>query len=413
MSKAFFEKPILSIVLVVLLAFNFYCQSDYEIVQNFKNRIPEIETKIKDAISLEDLQNTSKEIEKLKNDFLIHKELLDRSLYPENFEKVIDNLNNLVVIRKGDFVQIEELQTEVVTLRSEIDALNKKNSELLNQIYSLEIQRKKDATTIARLQRLVIELRASLAQRDELVYAIIDSLMPSIDIDTKTLTDTQRESLIAETESKSVLFLVKKSIRDNNRFLEITTLNPQDIEEIKKQQDNFVSLWQKIGPKLTDIYAAKPEKSNELRQIDALFTNWQNNLKKEVWESIRDDFSIGGINLKRFNNAEDFTKTIADFVDEEIKSYGIKSKEESDRVFSIFTDSIWYKTINPNWMPYLVDNKMITDEQKSQIDQKLSEWKDLVAPSISIWIYLIIIAVLIIIIVFIFLKLKKNRNQLL
>lgn len=412
MCKVFFEKTILSILLVVLFAFNFYGQSDYEIVQSFKNRIPEIEIKIKDAISLEDLQNTSKEIEKLKNDFLIHKELLDRSLYPENFEKAIENLNNLLVIRKGDFVQIEELQTEVVTLRSEIDALNKKNSELLNQIYSLEIQRKKDATTIARLQSLVTELRASLAQRDQLVYAIIDSLMPSIDVDTKTLTDTQKESLIAETESKSVLFLVKKSIRDNNRFLEVTTLKPQDIEEIKKQQDNFVSLWQKIGPKLTDIYAAKPEKSNELRQIDALFTNWKINLKREVWESIRDDFSIGGINLKRFNSGEDFTKTITDFVDEEIKSYGVKSKEESKRVFSVFTDSIWYKTINSDWMPYLVDNKMITDEQKNQIDQKISEWKDLVAPSVSIWIYIIIITVLIIIIVFIILKLKKKSNQL-
>lgn len=404
-------KTKLLLLLIVLLTLKFYCQSDYEIVQSFKNRIPEIELKIKDAASLEDLQNASNEIEKLKSDFQIHKELLDRSLYPENFQKIIDNLNNSIVIRKGDFTQIEELQTEVVTLRSEIDVLNKKNAELLNQIYTLELKKKKDAKTIAKLQSLVSELRASLAQRDELVYAIIDSLMPKIDVDPNTLSDTEKQNLIVETDSKNVLFLVKKSIRDNNRFLEVTTLKPQDIEEVKKQQDSFVSLWQKIGPKLTDIYAAKPEKSNELRQIDALFTNWKNNLRREVWESIRDDFSIGGINLRKFNNSDDFTKVITSFIDEEIKDFGVKSKEESERVFSVFADSIWFRTINKDWMPYLIDNKILSVEQKNQIDQKISEWKDLVAPSVSIWVYIVVATVLIIIIVFVFLKLKKKSNN--
>lgn len=404
-------KTKLLLLLIVLFTLKFYCQSDYEIVQSFKNRIPEIELKIKNAASLEDLQNASNEIEKLKNDFQIHKDLLDRSLYPENFQKVIDNLNNSIIIRKGDFTQIEELQTEVVTLRSEIDELNKKNANLLNQIYNLEIQRKKDLKSIEKLQNLIDELKASLAQRDELVYAIIDSLMIKIDVDPNTLSDTEKQNLIAETDSKNVLFLVKKSIRDNNRFLEVTTLKPQDIEEVKKQQDSFVSLWQKIGPKLTDIYAAKPEKSNELRQIDALFTNWKNNLRKEVWESIREDFSIGGINLRKFNNSDDFTKVITSFIDEEIKDFGLKSKEESERVFSVFADSIWFRTINKDWMPYLIDNKILSLEQKNQIDQKISEWKDLVAPSVSIWVYILVATVLIIIIVFVFLKLKKKSNN--
>jgi phosphoglycolate phosphatase-like HAD superfamily hydrolase len=395
-------------LLVLMMFCNLFSQSDYEIVQNFKNRIPIIESKIKDAISLEDLQNTQAEVEKLKNDFLPHKELLDRSLYPENFQKIIDNLNNYITIRKGDFVQIEELQTEVVTLRTEIDELNKKNAELLNKIYTLELQRKKDAKTIERLQSLVAELRASLAQRDELVLAIIDSLMPKIDVDTRALTDAEKQNIASETESRNVVYLVKKSLRDNIRFLEITTLKPADIETIKKQQDNFVSLWQRIGPKLTDIYAAKPEKSNELRQIDALFTNWKNNLRREVWESIREDFSVGGISLRRFNSGEEFTNTISNYIDEEIKSYGVKSEEESKRVYSVFTDSIWFKTINTDWMPYLIDNKMITLEQKDLIDQKINQWKDLVAPSYNIWIYISVAAVLILIALIYFMRSKRK-----
>jgi hypothetical protein len=394
-----------------LFAINIYSQSDYEIVQSFKNRILEIENKIKESSSIEDLQDISLNVENIKAEFHVHKELLDRSLYPENYQKSIDNLNNLIVIRKGDFTEIKELQTEVVTLKTEIDALNKKNSELLNQIYTLEIQRKKDAKSIAQLQNLVRELRTSLAQRDELVYTIIDSLFPKIDVDTKILSDAQKENLIAETESKNVISLVKKSIRDNNRFVEVTTLKPQDFEEVKKQQDNFVSLWQKLGPKLVDIYASKPEKSNELRQIDALFTIWKNNLKKEVWESIRDDFSTGGINLRRFNNADEFTQTIISFIDEEINSYPVKSIEESERVFSVFTDSVWYKTINTEWMPYLVDNNFLSSQQKNLMEDKIAKWKDVIAPSLSIWIYIIAGSIIVLILIIVLMKLKKSNTS--
>ena len=399
------------LLLVIIIPFFSNGQSDYEIVQNFKQRYQEIENKIKEAGSLEELQNLSIDVSNLKNDFVIHRGLLDKSLYPENFQKIIDNLNNSIVIRKSDFTQIEELQTEVINLRTELDELNKKNTELLNKIYILEIQRKKDTKTIAELQNLVNQLRASLAQRDELVYSIIDSLIPKFEIDTKTLTDTERENLVLEAENKNVLFLVKKMIRDNNRFLQLTSLKPEDIESVKQQQENFVTLWQKIGPKLVDVYVNKPDKSRELKQIDELYVNWKNTLKKEIWESIRDEFLVGGINLKRFYSGDDFTNEIITFIDKEIKDYNLKAKEESERIFSIFADSIWFKTINSDWMPYLVDNNMITQEQKDSIDKKISEWKEIVAPSYDKWIYLAIALVLIVVIIFLVIRLKRKNNN--
>lgn len=402
----------LILTLILLFTFNKFAQSEYEIVQNFKSRISALENKIKEATLLEELQNISIEVEKLSQEFIIYKDLLDRSLYPENYQKIIENLNSAIIVRKGDFVQIEELQTEVITLRTEIEQLNKKNSELLNEIYLLEIQKVKDAQTIVKLKNLVNQLRASLAQRDELVFAIIDSLLPQIDVDTKTLTDIEKESLIAETENKNVLYLIKKTIRDNNRFLELTALKPEDLEDIKNHQDNFVSLWQKVGPKLVDIYASKPQKSNELRQIDILFTNWKINLRNEIWNSIREEFAIGGINLKKFNNSDDFTSVIINFIDEELKNSQIKGKTEAERIFSVFTDSIWYKSINPIWMPYLLDNKILSNEQKNIIEQKISEWKNSVHPAEYTWIYITVAIILISIIIIISLKLSKKKDKL-
>lgn len=404
------KKLFLTPLLVLFIISNITAQSDYEIVQNFKARYQQLEQQIKNAVSLDELNAVAGEIERLKNEFSTYRELLDRSLYPDNFEKSFDKLGNSLIIRKADFTQIDVLQTEVITLRSEVDELNKKNAELLNQIQLLEVQRKKDAETIAKLEKLVSELRASLKKRDELVYAIIDSLAPRLSGDVSALTQKEKEQIVAETEKKNVLYIVKKSLRDNNRFLEVTTLKPEDLNEVKQQQSNFVSLWQKVGPKLVDVYAGRKDKSQELKDIDALFTSWKTGIQREAWESIREDFALNNINLQSFYNGNEFTEIITAFINDEIKSYGVKSKEESQRIYSVFVDSVWYKTISNEWMPYLLENNMLTTQQKEMIEKKIAEWKETISPKDLTLIY-VGVGVLIVLIVTFFLLRKKNGTK--
>lgn len=404
------KKYILINIFFVLITSNLIAQSDYEIVQSFKNRYQQFEQQIKNAVTVEELNSLTGEIEKFKNEFSTYKELLDKSLYPDNFEKSFDKLGNSLVLRKTDFIQIETLQTEVVTLRSEVDELNKKNAELLNQIQLLEVQRKKDAETIARLEKLVNELRTSLKKRDELVYAIIDSLSPKLAGDVSALTQKEKEQIIAETEKKNVLYIVKKSLRDNTRFLEVTTLKPEDLKDVKEQQSNFVSMWQKVGPKLVDVYAGKKDKAQELKDIDALFTSWKSGIQREAWESIREDFALNNINLQSFYNGNEFTEIISAFINDEIKSFGVKSKEESQRIYNVFVDSVWYKTISNEWMPYLLENNMLTMQQKEMIEKKIVEWKEIISPKDLTLIY-VGVGVLIVIIVAIFLLRKKNGSK--
>lgn len=396
--------------ILILFIANLQAQSDYEIVQSFKVRYQQLEQQIKNAVTLDELNAVTGEIERLKNEFSTYRELLDKSLYPDNFEKSFDKLGNSLIIRKADFTQIDVLQTEVITLRSEVDELNKKNAELLNQIQLLEVQRKKDAETIAQLEKLVSELRASLRKRDELVYAIIDSLAPKLSGDVSALTQKEKEQIVAETEKKNVLYIVKKSLRDNNRFLEVTTLKPSDLEEVKQQQSNFVSLWQKVGPKLIDVYAGRKDKSQELKDIDALFTSWKTGIQREAWESIREDFALNNINLQSFFNGNEFTEIVTAFINDEIKSYGLKSKEESQRVYSVFVDSVWYKTISNEWMPYLLENNMLTTQQKEMIEKKILEWKEIISPKDLTLIY-VGVGVLIVLIAAFFLLRKKNGTK--
>jgi DNA repair exonuclease SbcCD ATPase subunit len=397
----------LYITLILFSTLPSFAQSDYEMVQSFKERYQQISQGIKAASSLEELNNLSAEIENLKRDFSARKEILDKSLYPDNFTSSIEKLSASIETRSTDFTEIVGLQTEVTTLKSEIDLLNRRNNELINQISELETQRKKDAATISKLENLVANLRAIVQKRDELIYGIIDSLMPKLSGDVSTMTQQDKEQVYSQIEKNNVLAVVKKSLRDNSRFLNVTSLNAKDLEEIKKQQQNFASMWNKIGPKLVAVYANKKEKVSELRDIDNLYVAWVNNIRQEAWESIREEFSINNINLQSFSNGNEFTNVINQFITDEINSYPVKNKAESEKIYTVFADSVWYKSINPDWMPYLLENNLLTKEQKDVIEKKISEWKSVVYPTDLTWLYGLIALIVIVGAIIFFMKKKK------
>ena len=137
---------------VVIMLFGFinllFAQSDREIVDNFNKEYSEIEQTIRNATSLEELNVVITKISNLKQNYAPHKELLDRSLYPDKYDKSIEKLNKAYLLRQGDFATIDVLQTEVGELRQQVEFLNARNNELLLQVRTLETQKQKDAKTI-------------------------------------------------------------------------------------------------------------------------------------------------------------------------------------------------------------------------------------------------------------------------
>lgn len=406
MKRSMINKILLFVIL--LTTTTLFAQSDYEMVQSFKERYQKIAEGIKAAASLEDIDNLSAEIENLKRDFSAKRVILDQSLYPENFNSSFENLNSSLELRKEDFTSITVLKTEVTALKSEVDLLNKRNTELINQITILESQRRKDAASIEELQKLVSDLRATLIKRDQLIYSIVDSLTPKLAGDISSMSQQDKEQVYSQVEKNNLLVSVKRSLRDNSRFLEVTSLKAADLDKVKQQEQSFVTMWRKIGPKLVDVYANKKDKSAELKEIDNLFTVWANRINKEAWESINEEFSLNNINLQNFNNGKEFVDVVTQYVSDEIKNYGTKNKTESEKTYSIFTDSVWFKAISNEWMPYLLDNKLLSVEQKDAVEKKLSEWKSIVSPQDYTWLYAVVGLAVVFIIVLVFILKKKK-----
>lgn len=385
-------------------------QSDREIVDKFKAEYSAIEKSIKDATTLQELNLVFDKITMLKQDFALHKELLDKSLYPDKYDESIDKLDKAYLLRQGDFSTIDVLQTEVGELKQQVEFLNRRNNELLVQVQKLEAQREKDAKTIKKLENLVAELRSSIRERDELVLSMIDSLMPPTMRDKESLTIEEKNMVASEEKKDNVLNNVKTTIRDNIRFIQSTSLKPKDLEEINEQQKDFVTKWRKVGVKLVEVYAEDGNKSAELKQIDDLFNEWKAVVKQEAWQSINDEFSLNGIELMSFKNGEDFTASVETFIGDELKNLGVKSEEESKRIYAQFADSTWFASIQPVWMNYLIENKMLTDDNKNKMESKIAEWKNALYPS-HWWIYLIIAVVVIAGAAFFFMKRKKPASN--
>ncbi|OGU28290.1 MAG: hypothetical protein A2057_03720 [Ignavibacteria bacterium GWA2_35_9] len=404
------KNKILSIALVFMilpaLTPAIQAQSDYEIVQSFKEKYRQLEEDIKNPQSLEELDGIYDRINSFREEYTVHRELLDRSLYPDNFNTSFEKLTNAYNVKKNDFTQIDILQVEVTGLREQLDTLNRHNEVLLNRVEILEKQSKSDKSRLAQLERTIGELRVSLQKRDEMVMNMIDSLLPQ-PYRERELSPQEKQEIYSKLGKENVLYNVKRLLSDNIRFIEITKLYPEDVDEIKEQQEDFARLWRSIGPKMVEIYSGKGD-ANYLKDIDLTFTQWKDALNQGIWDAVNSEFSKYDIKLSKFSSGKNFTEAVTSFINDEIKNADVKSKDAAIATYKDFADSAWYGGVKPEWVSNLIDYNMLSEAQKDTIEKKISEWNEKVSPAGMNYLYIIIAVVVIVAILFFFFRKRSG-----
>ena len=134
-------------------------------------------------------------------------------------------------------------------------------------------------------------------------------------------------------------------------------------------------------------------------------------MNDKIWESIDNQFKENGIRLNSFKDGEQFQNVLVSFIDNEIKRVDAKGKEESSKTYAFFADSTYYRTVEPDFMPMLIEYSLITEEQSDSIDSKIDEWKAKVEPGVfdDIYIYAGVLIVIIALAV-LFLRTRKKRK---
>ena len=331
-----------------------------------------------------------------------HRELLDKSLYPDDFNKSFAKLINTYNTRRNDFTQVDVLQIQVTSLQGQLDSLNRYNSDLLNRVQVLEQQSKTDKSRLVQLEKTIGELKVSLQKRDDMVLSMVDSLLPQPNIG-KALSPQEQQKIYNKLGNNNVLYNIKRLLSDNVRFIEITKLYPEDVDDIKEQQDDFARLWRNIGPRMVEIYSGK-EGANYLKDIDESFTQWKVALDRGVWKAINSEFAKYNIKLSKFSSGKDLTHVATSFINDEIKNANVKSHDETIVTYKNFADSAWYGNVKPEWVSNLIDYKLMTEAQKDTIEKKISEWKEKVSPAKMNYLFIIVAVIAIVIILILFLR---------
>ncbi len=390
-------------LLLILFTNQMYSQSDYEKTKNFNAKFKEIEEAIIDAQSLYDCSAIETEITYFRKLFKGDKELLDNTLYPLNFDASFDRLNELLETRKKDFSQIS-------TLQNKITSLDRQNSTLLSLIEDLEASQLEDAEKIDSLNKLTSQLRTSVKKRDKLVKNIVDSLLNDYLKDTFTLNDAEKISLRKYVEYNNLFYNVEQTISDNIRFLNVTRLQTEDFAQLKIDYKEFEATWNKIGTRLANVYLNNRDKTESISGINKKFAELNETLDNKIWRALHKTYKRKQIVLQPFSNGEEYTSSVLTFIDDEIKNKDIRKKSDVVETYEIFVDSLWFNEVKPNWIPFLVENRMFNVDQKDTIESKFANWNETVSEEeTNYWTLLIVIAVVLVIAILMVGMFKKKE----
>lgn len=407
-------KTLLFFVMLSFLSGLNFAQSDFEIKQNFLSKYKQIEVSIEYANDAAECTGIAEQIDKLKSDFSPHSAILDNALYPDDFATMLSKLNKKLLIRQTDVAQIGNLKVQVNQLNDQFLKLNQENSELMYQVQTFRRSSEKNAKTIDSLKYLVKRLSAKLKERDDLVMSMVDSLFQQITAIHASVNDYESNGIFKKIATTNFFENIKRSVNDNMKFMRVTQLTTNDLSEIRERQKELSSRWQKVGPSLAKVYLQNKQQLNEVNQINDLFDSWKQEINNQVWERVNNLFVKKNIHLLEFKSGEEFTNSITSFVQDEIKNYGVKSKDESDKNYTLFVDSLWFKEVEPTWLPYLLNNKMISEANKDSLDNNIKAWKEKVSPSqFPIWIIYVVVGVIMVIVlsVVLFRKPIKVNND--
>ncbi|MCX6122724.1 MAG: hypothetical protein NTX44_14025 [Ignavibacteriales bacterium] len=398
------------IILLIIAAVSLTAQqkSDRAIVDKFEKTVKGLSQAADSAKTVQDCADINATIDELERQFVTYKPLLDRALYPDDYTKTIANLKGRLLVRQKDlgvietqFTRIVELEGQVRELSGKISNLSQENERLMGTVKTLStsyaMSKETDKAMFDSLNMVITKLRQNLKDRDNLIFALIDSLFMQYDKNVASMNDVEKQGISGKLERRNVLTSIKKSIADNLQFLESTNLTPNDYAEITRQHQRFTSQWKGLGPKLASIYLSGKQKKNEVALIDSMLSTWSAKVDQSIWKTLASLLEKGGVQLKPFSSGTELTTNFSEYVGTEINN----PKQEPDDVrakrYNTFNDMVWKTDLKPIWLPVLAESGKITADQKADIEKQVDLWHSAVTPVSPIVYGLVVILIAIVI----------------
>jgi hypothetical protein len=416
---------LLIIIIVTFASMNAQEKSDYATVQRFENMTQSIAKSIDEAKTVQECVAANTAIDALVNEFREDRDLLDKSIYPEGFDKTIFHLRGSLLVRQKDLgiiesqiVRLTELEGKVQELSDQLAKINGQNERLAADVQRMSQNVKQltgdmftSATPIDSLRNTIVRLRQGLQERDALIFALTDSLFLQYDKNVADMKDVEKQGLLGKMERHGIVGNVKRSIIDNMTFLEATQLRGNDLVLLVRQQQRFQSQWSGLAPKLASLYLTGKAKKTDVITVDSLLAVWGDKVDGAMWRSLNVLFKEKGFLIKEFRTGEEFSLSLGLFLEDQIQNVNKESDNTRFKLFTNFYENLWQSDLNSIWLSALVELHKMSNEQKKEIETKIEAWKLAVKPGSGWLIYLLIIlgGVLIILLIVQYAR-KKSKD---
>ena len=395
------------IALLAIMTFTLVAQqkSDYAIVQRFQTMTKSITNNIDQAKTVQDCAEANTSIDAMEKEFGDDKALINKANYPDGYDKAVEQLRGRLLIRQRDLgviesqiVRISELEVKIRELSDQVTKLTNQNDSLMAQVQKLSQNVKKlsgdlfnSTTPIDSLHNMLVKLRQGLQERDALIFALTDSLFMQYDKNVGDMKDVEKQGLLAKIDRHGIIGNIKRSILDNEAFLDMTQLRGSDLVTLVRQQKRFQSQWTGLAPSLTSLYLSGKSKKSEINVVDSMLAIWGGKVDGAMWRSLNTLFKEKGFNVKEFNNGDEFVANFIAFLDEQIQNVNKETSDTRYELFTKFNENLWQTDLYATWLPALTELSKISDTQKKDIEVKFERWRASIMPGATWLKYILIV----------------------
>lgn len=385
-------------ILVLFISFQVAAvaqESDYEIKTEFSEQYAQLENALKSVSSTTQIDSLRGLIFNLESDNILHNELLDNALYPENFQSKISTLKDLansveqkILIIENQNDRLSQLTTEMGYYKSEINLLTVRTDSLKRAITN-------SMNSEEKLSQLVKNYRNSLEQRDELILNVIDSLLTSYKgISTKRDFEVSTDAASGRVSTDNPLVFIQSIIEENTEWAN-SNLNALSIEDHLRMyavQSHFSNTWELVGEKMLTVYAG--DKKNEWKaEINSGLKDWRMNTSQKMWRSMDQYLEYSSVDLDAFDNNDSFFIALDNFLADaqERSESGILTSKNYEEYKEF--EKFWSAKVKNEWSNLIQDAEILTVSQISSIDDKLDSWEIESRPIHPLLIVLVVITI--------------------
>jgi hypothetical protein len=380
-----------------------FAQSDAAIVKEYTTKLGETRRAIDYAADSADIAKAEESVAELERLGEQHRDLLNEALYPDNYEVETAKLDK----------QLENAKLRVANSLRAI-SLEEENRRLLEQVIELAQSNEDKDLVIDSLRVLSGLLRDNIRKRDLLILQMAENIFQAPEFQADSLTEDERKELLVRMRGAQLIDNIRKSIKSNIRFAQESSLKPDELEDLKRNQLEFAKSWANHGPLMTEIYVTSGKSEEELREISEGVKRWEELVDSRIWTGVASALDTTSVELLDFADGESFTAAIVAYVDPEIDSAAAPGQYDE---YVYFADTVWTPLIVEEWAPLLLEFRLIDEEQMNRMENRVADWKAAVGEpeppaAVPVWYYLVAGGVLVVVVVIIlFFRARTRRRE--